>query len=119
MAFDLFSDLSIHLTESQIPSPLSLGGLVEASFSGYTPSGVGSVVSNRIKTGMTVFRCVAEFFNAGIVGSAVPTGAFLVSGKAPSAKLVAFVALPYGSYLPIPHGSFTLNCNFIFNAEGD
>lgn len=117
MPFDVFGSYTVHLTESPIPSPIALAGLVEASFPGYEPSSIGKVLFNRVDSGLSTLQCQGTFFNAGLAGSANPTGAFLVFKGQLGPELVGFVPIAAGSYGTIPHGAFVINCIFGFNSK--
>jgi hypothetical protein len=116
MPYNPFGDLTIHLTESTIPSPLKLASLVEATFPGYVPSPISQSQFSRIDSGLSALKCTGNFVNDGITGSARPTGAFLVRGSGTGAELVSFVVLARSSYPPINHGQFFINLNFVFSS---
>jgi hypothetical protein len=113
-----FSKVSMCLTEQPPSVPLSLVGIVEANFPGYAPSLLVSVQAVRIQSGMVSMRCIGNFLNSGVIGSANPIGAYLVeSAGTDNARLLAYMKL---SELPaggIPHGTFQISANFVFNEQ--
>ena len=112
--YNLYGDLSIHLSQSPIPRPISLDGLVEADFPGYKPSPIAQALCTTFPSGLTSLTCNGNFTNSAVVPVEILTGAFLVAGVGDEATLLALCAITAYEYTPILTGNFTVGAQFLF-----